>query len=238
MAKYELKLKMDEYPDMPLRDVVFHTLRNAILHGDLKPGERLMEIRLAGVLGVSRTPIREAIRMLELEGLVVMIPRKGAHVARITEKDMNEVLEVRMCLEEFAVRLAAERITPEQAEALREASKDFAREVEQAEGENISSLAEADVRFHDIIYQATGNRRLMQLINNLREQMYRYRVEYLKDKSIRFELAKEHRAIYTALLEKDIKKAFYYTYEHISKQQTTIKKMVDEQQQGGGTDES
>ena len=75
----ELKLNMDAY--LPLRDVVFHTLRDAILKGDLKPGERLMEMHLAEKLGVSRTPIREAIRMLEQEGLAITIPRKGAQVA-------------------------------------------------------------------------------------------------------------------------------------------------------------
>ena len=103
MEKYmtdNLSMGINEY--LPLRDVVFNTLRQAILRGELAPGERLMEIQLADKLGVSRTPIREAIRKLELEGLVVMIPRKGAEVARITEKDMRDVLEVRGTLEELA----------------------------------------------------------------------------------------------------------------------------------------
>ena len=103
------KVNMNEY--LPLRDVVFNTLRQAILRGELKPGERLMEIQLANKLGVSRTPIREAIRKLELEGLVLMIPRKGAEVAEITEKNMRDVLEVRKALEELAVQLACEKIT-------------------------------------------------------------------------------------------------------------------------------
>ena len=80
--KGELKMDVNEY--LPLRDVVFNTLRQAILTGEMEPGERLMEIQLANKLGVSRTPIREAIRKLELEGLVIMIPRKGAEVAHIT----------------------------------------------------------------------------------------------------------------------------------------------------------
>mgnify|MGYP000767363598 FL=1 len=105
MAKNELDLQMEDYQYLPLRDVVFRTLRQAILRGELKPGERLMEIRLANQLGVSRTPIREAIRMLELDGLVIMVPRKGAQVAQITEKDLNDVLEVRLGLEELAVKL-------------------------------------------------------------------------------------------------------------------------------------
>ena len=84
MAKNELDLQMEDYQYLPLRDVVFRTLRQAILRGELKPGERLMEIRLANQLGVSRTPIREAIRMLELDGLVIMVPRKGAQVAPVS----------------------------------------------------------------------------------------------------------------------------------------------------------
>ena len=108
---------------LPLRDVVFNTLRDAILRGDLAPGERLMEIALANRLGVSRTPIREAIRKLELEGLVVMIPRRGAQVASITQKDLQDVLEVRTSLEELAVSLACERIQPQQIGQLEEALK-------------------------------------------------------------------------------------------------------------------
>ena len=119
----KLEVTMDEY--LPLRDVVFKTLRQAILRGELKPGERLMEIKLANKLGVSRTPIREAIRKLELEGLVLMIPRRGAEVAEITEKSLNDVLEVRKALEELAVQLACERMDEEGLEALKKAAKEF-----------------------------------------------------------------------------------------------------------------
>lgn len=116
-------VSMDEY--LPLRDVVFKTLRQAILRGELKPGERLMEIQLANKLGVSRTPIREAIRKLELEGLVLMIPRKGAEVAEIKEKGLRDVLEVRRALEELSVQLACDRITAEQLEELETAAEEF-----------------------------------------------------------------------------------------------------------------
>lgn len=93
----QFQADMDEF--LPLRDVVFNTLRKAILTGELKPGERLLEIHLANQLGVSRTPIREAIRKLELEGLVIMMPRRGAEVAQITEKSLRDVLEVRRALD-------------------------------------------------------------------------------------------------------------------------------------------
>ena len=120
---HELKVNMNEY--LPLRDVVFNTLRQAILKGELEPGERLMEIQLADRLGVSRTPIREAIRKLGLEGLVLMIPRKGAEVARISEKSLREVLEVRRSLEELATELACQRMEDEALLELEEAQENF-----------------------------------------------------------------------------------------------------------------
>ena len=169
----DLKMNVNEY--LPLRDVVFKTLREAILKGNLAPGERLMEIQLANQLGVSRTPIREAIRKLELEGLVIMIPRRGAEVARITEKDLKDVLEVRTSLEELAISLACERISDASVEALKEALKNFKAAIN---GGDVTKIAERDVAFHDIIFAATDNARLIQIVNNLREQMYRYRLEY------------------------------------------------------------
>ena len=164
----DFEVTMDEY--LPLRDVVFNTLRRAILRGELKPGERLMEIQLANKLGVSRTPIREAIRKLELEGLVLMIPRRGAEVAEITEKNLRDVLEVRCALEELAVQLACDRMDAEGLVRLKEAAEKF-REV--LDSDDITQIAQADVLFHDVIYTATDNKRLIQLLNNLREQMYR-----------------------------------------------------------------
>ena len=119
----KFEVKMDEY--LPLRDVVFKTLRQAILKGELEPGERLMEIQLAERLGVSRTPIREAIRKLELEGLVLMVPRKGAEVARISEKNLRDVLEVRRTLEELAVDLACQRMNQEELKELKETAAQF-----------------------------------------------------------------------------------------------------------------
>lgn len=120
---HNFQMNINEY--LPLRDVVFYTLRQAILKGELEPGERLMEMQLAEQLGVSRTPIREAIRKLELEGLVLMIPRRGAIVAKITEKDLKDVLEVRASLERLSTKLACERMEEETIEELREAQEAF-----------------------------------------------------------------------------------------------------------------
>ena len=213
----DFQTKMDEF--LPLRDVVFNTLRQAILTGELKPGERLMEIHLANKLGVSRTPIREAIHKLELEGLVTLIPRRGAEVAQITEKSMNDVLEVRRAMDVLCVELACERISPEELEELKKACDVFEQMVKT---KDVKKIAKADVELHDIILQATGNYRLVSLVNNLSEQMYRYRFEYIKDFSQHEKLVEEHRIIYESLVNKDREKACEATKTHIDNQKNAI----------------
>lgn len=178
-----------------------------------------MEIQLANKLGVSRTPIREAIRKLELEGLVLMIPRKGAEVAEITEKSLRDVLEVRRALEELAVQLACEKITKEEIRELERVAKEFQQVVK---SRDITEIAEVDVCFHDIIYTATDNQKLIQLLNNLREQMYRYRVEYLKRDGVFPQLIAEHEAIIRHIENNEKEKATEVMCRHIDNQVETV----------------
>ena len=217
----DFEVNMNEY--LPLRDVVFNTLRKAILRGELKPGERLMEIQLVNKLGVSRTPIREAIRKLELEGLVLMIPRKGAEVAQITEKNMQDVLEVRKALEELSVQLACERITPEQVEEMKMAAEDFRKVLKSGD---VTKIAEADVKFHDIIFAATNNQRLITLLNNLREQMYRFRVEYLKQKECYPQLLEEHDKLIALISGGEVEEACELMGCHIDNQASTVSDVI------------
>ncbi len=219
------QVNMDEY--LPLRDVVFKTLRQAILKGELEPGERLMEIQLAERLGVSRTPIREAIRKLELEGLVLMIPRKGAEVAKISISNLRDVLEVRRSLEELAIELACQRITEEELEALKVAQEKFAEAIKKG---NAIQIAQNDELYHDIIYNSTKNAKLVQVLNNLREQMYRYRLEYIKDEDKRQILLIEHDHILKALTLRHVQEAKQAVREHIDNQEITILKNLKEQE--------
>lgn len=214
-------VSMNEY--LPLRDVVFNTLRQAILRGELKPGERLMEIQLANKLGVSRTPVREAIRKLELEGLVLMIPRKGAEVADISEKNLKDVLEVREALEELAARLACDKITKEGINRLKEAAQDFRSALK---SNDITQMAEADVRFHDVICNATENQKLGQLLNNLREQMYRYRIEYLKDQQVYEKLLSEHEEIIRHIEKGEKDEAARVVSRHIENQAQAVTDVI------------
>ncbi|HAE81393.1 MAG TPA: GntR family transcriptional regulator [Lachnoclostridium sp.] len=224
----KFEMKMDAF--LPLRDVVFQTLRQAILREDLAPGERLMEIPLANKLGVSRTPLREAIRMLEQEGLVVMIPRRGAQVAGISEKSLRDVLEVRKSLEKLAVELACERMTEEDMKEMNRAEEAFSAAVHEGDALRI---AETDEQFHDVIYNSTGNTKLVQLLNNLREQMYRYRLEHIKDEKSRLSLLEEHQRMMAALRSRDVELAKKAAGEHIVNQENNVIRNLREQEDNG-----
>lgn len=203
------KINMDEYK--PLRDVVFENLREAILNAKLTPGQRLMEVQLAETLGVSRTPIREAIRKLELEGLVVMIPRKGAYVADMSIKDISEVLEIRGSLEGLAAYLASERMTDEDIKNLEKISKEITKE------KDIDEILKKDVEFHEYIFKSTNNKRLHQLINSLWEQVYRFRVSYISDNESIDNIINEHKLIIEAIKNRDCELAQKYAKQHIEK---------------------
>ena len=223
------KLKMDSY--QPLRDVIFETLRKAIISGDIKPGERLMEVSLANQLGVSRTPVREAIRRLEAEGLVTMTPRKGTHVAELSVKDIMDVLEVRTVLDKLATNLAAKRMQPSQLKALENVHKQYITCVEK---NNIEGAIKKDVEFHDIIYAASGNPRLVAVAGSLREHIYRFRVIYMSGGDpIAESVLNEHEEILAALKEAQCDLASELAEKHIRNQMETIIKTVTEDNRRG-----
>jgi len=222
------KLKMDSY--QPLRDVIFETLRKAIVSGDIKPGERLMEVSLADQMGVSRTPVREAIRRLEAEGLVTMTPRKGTHVSELSVKDIMDVLEVRTVLDKLATDLAAKRMQPAQLKALESVHKQYISCVEK---ENMEGAVKKDVEFHDLIYAASGNPRLVAVAGSLREHIYRFRVIYMSGSLIAENVLNEHEEILTALKEAQNNIASNLAEKHIRNQMETIIKTVTEDNRRG-----
>ena len=213
----KLKLNFDEY--IPLRDIVFKTLREAIITGDLQPGERLMEIKLANELGVSRTPVREAIRKLELEGLVIMTARKGAEVAPINEKDLREVLEIRKALESLACDLACKNIKDSDILKLKTINSEISAAVD---ADDIELITKKDVDFHEMINEITDNRRLVQMLHQLKEHIFRYRFEYIKEMKNKRVIVDEHERIIDSLSEKDAKRASREIEMHIEIQEKYI----------------
>ena len=204
------KINLDNYK--PLRVIVFENLRTAILEGELKAGKRLMEVQLAEQLGVSRTPIREAIRKLELEGLVVMLPRKGAYVANMSFKDLIDVLEIRASLEGLAAYLAAERRRDEDIAELERVAKEFEKSVRET---NIDNVLKKDIEFHEKIFLMANNKKLYQIITSLWEQVHRFRVTYVSNYEASLSLVDEHNKILEAIKSGDSELAKKYATEHI-----------------------
>ena len=167
---HELKVNMNEY--LPLRDVVFNTLRQAILKGELEPGERLMEIQLADRLGVSRTPIREALIRLAQDRFVELIPNKGAIVPYVTINDIVEVYQLRMVNDGLAAALVAGTCTDALLQKL-EASV-LREEALLEAGEEPLSISKEDFVFHDLILYNCGNRRLVEILELINNQMHRF----------------------------------------------------------------
>jgi DNA-binding GntR family transcriptional regulator len=210
-------IQLDSY--QPLREVVCETLRDAVRRGILQPGERLMEIQLAEDLGVSRTPVREAIRKLEMEGYVIMMPRRGTYVADLSIRDINEVFEIRTSLESLASGLAAERINEDELEKLQRLLVEIGAYIKSGD---MDSIVRTDTEFHDLLYQASRNSRLVGIISNLREQLTRFRTTSMSFPGRLKATLEEHRKIVEAIAQGDEKAARKAAEHHMEKSEQTL----------------
>ena len=211
------KGQVEDY--VPLRDIVFQKLRESIVTGALKPGERLMEIKLANEMGVSRTPVREAIRKLQVEGLVIMNARRGAIVAPINEQDLKELLEIRKALESLACRLVSVRASADELEELRGINKKMEQAVAACD---ISLITEYDVAFHERITELARNSHLTQMLDQIKEHLYRYRLAFIKELGNRNVLVEEHNRILDAMAAGDVNLAGHEIEKHIEHQEDFI----------------
>ncbi|MDO5707678.1 MAG: GntR family transcriptional regulator [Andreesenia angusta] len=200
-------------PYKPLRDIVFETLREAILDGRLVPGERVMEIQVAEKLGVSRTPVREAIRKLELEGLLIMIPRKGAYVADVSLDDVMDVLEIRASLEGLAASLGAQRRVDEDIKLLEAKIEELSQCIDD---KDTKGMVKNDAEFHKILMRSAKNEKLTSIVEGLKDQVQRFRVIYFNEhEEMGQKLIKEHREILESIKCGDKKGAMEAAQEHI-----------------------
>lgn len=198
----------------PLREIVFEELRTLILTGKIEPGTRMMEIELADEMGVSRTPIREAIRKLEEEGLVVIEPRKGAYVSEISVPDIVNILEVRENLDGLTAYFAAQRISEKGKENLIEISKQFDVAVESGD---MDEMIKFDSMFHKIIVDETDNSYLVNIMERIQELVLRFRYIYYKDFKRAEEMPNEHKMITNAIINGDADTAREESELHIRK---------------------
>ena len=189
-------LNFDIQNHRPLREMVYEELKMQILTGAIVPGTRMMEVELAKEIGVSRTPIREAIRKLEKEGLVTIEPRRGAYASQISTEDMVEILEVRQNMEGLAAFFAASRMKPEQLTELKDVSEHYNTAVQVG---NMEEMIKHDTRFHRIIVESCNNKILVQMIEQLQELVLRFRYIYYDNFRRAENMPEEHQLILDAI---------------------------------------
>jgi len=195
-----------------LRRRVFSLIENDILNGKYQSGDNLIESKLSEELGVSRTPVREAIRQLELEGLVKSIPNKGAVVKGISSQDIEDIYTIRMLIEGLAARWAAEKITAPEIKELHEAI-DF--EEFYTNKNDTAHLLVYDSRFHEIIYSASKSRPLTQMLSMFHHYIQRARNLSLASQTRAIKVLEEHKAIYEAIAAHDADKAAQLATDHV-----------------------
>ncbi len=194
MSKYDVKQEVtDKYS---LRGRVYHRLREDILNGRYKEQEELREVAIGEELGVSRTPVREALRQLELEGLIQIIPNKGAYVTGITARDVKDIYMIRSSLEGMCARLATENITKEQLEEMEE--NIYLADYHASRG-HMGQMAELDNQFHHILYGACGSKILQDLLQDFHQYVIRIRRKTLSIKERGLASNEEHRQIMEAI---------------------------------------
>lgn len=214
-------LNLDIQNHRPLREIVYEELKMQILKGQIVPGTRMMEVEMAEEMGVSRTPIREAIRKLEKEGLVTIEPRKGAYASQISTKDMVDILEVRQNMEGLAAYYAAIRMTDEQKKKLSEIADAYNKAVIE---NNTPDMIKYDTAFHHLIVEGSGNKMLVHMIEQLQELVLRFRYLYYDDFKRAEKMPREHKVIYDAIVTGDTEKARKAADVHIDR----LKKLVEE----------
>ena len=209
-SNYDVKQEVtDKYS---LRGRVFHKLRDDILSGKYEENEELKEVAIGEELGVSRTPVREAFRQLELEGLIQIIPNKGAYVTGITEKDVKDIYMIRSLLEGLCARWATEHITQEQMEEMEE--NVYLSKFHAQKG-HLDQLAELDNRFHDIMYEACNSKMLEHQLKDSHQYVLRVRKKTLANKNRGPKSNEEHEEILQAIKAGDADRAERLANRHM-----------------------
>lgn len=210
MANYDVKNEVsDKYS---LRGRVFQKLREDILSGKYKDHEELKEVAIGEELGVSRTPVREAFRQLELEGLIQIVPNRGAYVTGITAKDVKDIYMIRSLLEGLCAKLATEKISKEQLEEMEE--NIYLADFHAAKG-HLDQMAELDNRFHDILYEACDSKMLEHTLKDYHQYVLRVRQKTLATNTRGRASNDEHRQIMEAIKAKDAEQAQQLANKHM-----------------------
>lgn len=206
---------MEEYQDQSLRGKVFQRLREDILTGAYQDGEELREITIGEKLGVSRTPVREALRQLELEGLVTIVPNKGAYVSAITRKDVRDIYKIRSLLEGLCARWATRNISDNQIEELEEIVLLSEFHLRRDAAGRAKQVSELDGKFHQVLYEASDSRILEHVLKDFHKYVKMSRQLSVGTSDRAEQSIAEHKGILEAIKRKDAQLAEKLADEHI-----------------------
>ncbi len=215
---------MEEYQDHSLGGRVFQKIREDILNGKYKENEELRENTIGKELGVSRTPVREALRQLELEGLVTIIPNRGAYVTGISHKDIWDIYVIRSMLEGLCARWAAKNITDAQLDELEETLLLSEFQMKKESGFSAEQVAVLDGRFHSILYEASGSRILDHVLTDFHNYVQTARRSSVVSEDRARKSIREHRQILRAIRDRDEEMAEQLANEHIMHVMQNLKK--------------
>lgn len=208
---------------------IFEHLKQAIIKGVIPPGSRMVETRIAETMGVSRTPVREAIHKLEREGLLVKSAHTGFAVTDVSREDIEECFGIRAVLEGYAARLATAKHTPEQLKPLIRWNEVFRKFLEEG---NLDALPKINTELHNIIYALSGSPKLIKMINDLKEQILRFRTMILRDKSLARASHKDHSDMLAMMQERREEEVEKLVREHILRGQKAVLSQYDREHGG------
>ena len=215
---------MEDDQDHSLGGRVFQKIREDILNGKYKENDELRENTIGKELGVSRTPVREALRQLELEGLVAIIPNRGAYVTGISHKDIWDIYKIRSMLEGLCARWATENITEAQIDELEETILLSEFQMKKESGFNAEQVAALDGRFHAILYDASGSRILSHVLTDFHNYVQTARRTSIVSEDRARKSIREHRQILRAIHDRDAEMAEQLANEHIMHVMQNLKK--------------
>ena len=204
---------------------VFENLKNAIIKGNMPPGGRLIESRLAETLGISRTPVREAIHKLEREGYLRKLPRGGFSVLGLSRDDVEETFGIRRVLESYAARLAAEKHKRSDLKPLEKKIKLYQQHLD---SKDLEALPDINTEFHDLLYALSRSPKLIAMINNLRDQIYRFRQLILKDEKFARMSNEDHKDMLERIRQRDARGVERLVGEHLVRGQKAVLESYDD----------
>lgn len=219
----ERKIHINLGRQVSIREKVYRVIREDILNGRFPPGERIVETRLAEQIRTSRTPVREALHLLEKEGLLEAIPRVGYRVRKIHWDEVEEICQIRVVNEILAARWAMKRISPRECRALEQNLRVAEAEVRAG---NVKAFAERDAEFHEIMVRASGSERLLELCQLLRRHMLRYRMESLTLAETALEAIAGHRRILDCIESGDEEGVETAIHDHLEFAKRSIQQHV------------